>query len=624
MKSLLVRSRPTGRLLAVLPLVVIGTLVSPQPPAAAAAAPIQVIAGEPVFIAGTFASRVKRPVTLQRYVGKRWARVTTGRTTSRGAYSFRVTAPARSAAFRVVAPRAKVGGTVRRSRISAVRRTAVVAQRGILTIPSVAVQDRPIGVRATFVPARSGRPVRLERRIGDDWVGVAEGVQDSGGRAAFTVEQSTSTTYRAVTVPWRGAAARGTTSRQVGVTAAPEDGPWVSGYYAGWFWDQMYPPQHVDMTAMTHLVFGRLAPGAGSLGGRAGAVLEGAGTAHDPGLAPDGRSSVEDYLIDKAHDAGTKALLMLGGDGNDGAGFMLSAADPVRAQFVDEIVDYLVAHDYDGVDVDWENCLDGARGCGETSGGRPVSAAEAQRRLLALLTEIRAEAGTRPRYATVPVLVTFPGYPVNLNFLEDGKVEPWQAEVAHLVDQYNLMSYGIGTTWSGSGWLSWFSGALTGASPRTPVDIDSSIAAYVESGVPRDRLGIGIGFYGIYFGSGITGPRQDTTGNRVYEVNDVALSYQELVRKGYLSHGTQRWDEEAQSTYRTYGSAGYVPAIDPRSSRAGFLSYEDPRSIAAKGQWVKDSGVGGTIVWTLNYGWLPSSGTNPLLAAVKRAFLAGS
>lgn len=67
---------------------------------------------------------------------------------------------------------------------------------------------------------------------------------------------------------------------------------------------------------------------------------------------------------------------MLGGDGDDGAGFMLSSTDADRAAFVERIVDYLVEHDYDGVDVDWENCLDGARGCGETAGAAPVSAGE--------------------------------------------------------------------------------------------------------------------------------------------------------------------------------------------------------------------------------------------------------
>lgn len=400
-------------------------------------------------------------------------------------------------------------------------------------------------------------------------------------------------------------------------TATASGTPWVTGYYAGWFWDQSYPPERVDMTAMTHFVFGRVAPGSGSLGGQAGQLVPGAGTAHQDGLSPDGVRSVEDYLVKRAHDAGIKALLMLGGDGGDGLGFLRSTTDATRPAFVRNIVDYLVAHDYDGVDVDWENELHGNEELG-------VSAAEARRRLKALLVEIRTEAATRARYQGEDraVIVTFPGYAVSINFLQPGgKVEQWQADVANLVDQYNLMSYGIGTAYSGGGWHSWFSGPIFGATGTTPYDLDSSIKAYVATGVPRNKIGIGIGFYGIYYGPTITGPRQSTEGNSIFEVADEPLSYANLVRKGYLSHGTLHWDDEARSSYRSYGGGGYIPAVDPNSNPAGFLSFESERSIAAKGEWVRSTGVGGTILWTINYGYLPESQTNPLLAAVKQSFL---
>ncbi|WP_182911928.1 glycoside hydrolase family 18 protein [Sphingomonas cavernae] len=410
-----------------------------------------------------------------------------------------------------------------------------------------------------------------------------------------------------------------TATATVRVTAANAATPWVTGYYAGWFWDVMYPPQEVDMTAMTHFVFGRVAPGGGSLGGTPGTLEKGAGTAHDAGLSPDGTRSVEDYLIQRAHAANTRALLMLGGDGPDGIGFLRSTTDAMRPTFVRTIVDYLVAHDYDGVDIDWENELEGNAGLG-------VSAAEARRRLMALIADVRTEANSRPRYsgANRPVIITFPGYAVSINFLEPGgRVEQWQADVANMVDQYNLMSYGIGTAFNGAGWDSWFSGPILGATGTTPYDLNTSINAYVATGVPRWKLGIGIGFYGIFYGPTITGPRQSTATNGIFVTDDVALRYAELVRKGYLDdrNGTYHWDDAARVGYRSYGGGGYVPAIDPASPRAGFLSYEDERSIAAKGNWVRETGVGGTILWTLNYGYLAQSRTNPLLAAVKQSFL---
>lgn len=450
--------------------------------------------------------------------------------------------------------------------------------------------------------------------------GCTWSVTETAGGAVTTgglyTAPSTAGTYHVVATSVADTTKRATATVTVAPSAAPK--AWVTGYYVGyyWDWDLAQPPESLDMTAMTHLVFGRVAPGGGSLDGQPGQVVLGGGTSHDPNTAPDG-GSVEDYLIKKAHAVGTKALLMLGGDGEDGIGFLLSTTDAMRPLFVKRVVDYMVAHNYDGVDVDWENELEG-------NADLRVSAAEARRRLKALIVELREEASFRPRYSGPgkAVIITYPSYAKSINDLEPGgKVEQWLADIANLVDQFNLMSYGVGTAFNGAEWDSWFSGPIFGATPSRPIDLNTSVNAYVATGVPRGKIGIGMGFYGMYFGPEITGPRQNTNNNEIWETNDNALAYFELVRKGYLSHGTYHWDEEAKVGYRTYGPGGYIPAVDPNSNPAGFLTYEDERSIAAKGAWVRETGLGGTIIWTVNYGYLVSTKTNPLLAATKRAFL---
>ncbi|MDG2532040.1 glycoside hydrolase family 18 protein [Sphingomonas sp. HITSZ_GF] len=406
-----------------------------------------------------------------------------------------------------------------------------------------------------------------------------------------------------------------TASATVTVSLPTAARPWVTGYYLGYFWDNSYPPERVDMTALTHYVFGRVAPGGGTLDGAPGTVVEGAGTAHEPRLSPDGVRSVEDYLVKRAHDAGRKALLMIGG-ASDGNGFLLSTTNAIRSTFVKNVVDYMVAHDYDGLDLDWEDKFEGSDEITPH-----VSGDEAKRRLFALIADLRTEFAKRPRYqgAGKAALLTLPGYTVSINDLgADGKVPQWQADLANKVDQYNLMSYGIGTTWSGNGWLSWFSSPIFGATGQTPRDLNSSIIAYEKTGVPRSKIGIGIGFYGIYFGPGVTGPRQDTEANNIFEYDDDALRYSELVRMGYLSNGTYKWDEVAQVGYRSYAGGGYTPPGSGRN-KAGFLSYEDERSIAAKAAWVRQAGLGGTILWAINYDYLPN-GTSPLLSAVKTEF----
>ncbi|KQY84679.1 hypothetical protein ASD25_06510 [Brevundimonas sp. Root1423] len=395
---------------------------------------------------------------------------------------------------------------------------------------------------------------------------------------------------------------------------------WVTGYYAGWYW-HAYPPERVDMTAMTHFVFGRIAPGSGTLGGTAGQLVNGATSAQELPGSPYAPQTVEDYLVSRAHASGRKALIMLGGAG-DGVGFYNSTADGVRRTFVVNLVNYMVQHDYDGIDVDWEDCLSEPNDCQVK-----FPAAEAQRRLKALIAEIRAEANARPRYqgAGRQVIITFPWYAKNINFLEPGgRVEQWEADIANMVDQFNLMSYGM--AYVAGGWRSWLSTPIYGATGETPYDLDTSIRAYVATGVPRRKIGIGIGFYGIFYSPDITAPRQLVTGATSVYNDDNSLAYNELRENGYLSRGTYHWDAVARVGYRSYNRTngfpnGYRPPDG--APAAGMLSYEDEASIRAKGAWVRDpaTAVGGTILWTINYGWQNDTQTNPLLDEVKRSFL---
>jgi chitinase len=49
------------------------------------------------------------------------------------------------------------------------------------------------------------------------------------------------------------------------------------------------------------------------------------------------------------------------------------------------------------------------------------------------------------------------------------------------------------------------------------------------------------------------------------------------------------------------------------------VTYEDPQSLADKGAYIKAQGLGGTIVWTINQGYVSSAQPgqkNPLLAAL--------
>ncbi|TFW16614.1 hypothetical protein E4L96_16090 [Massilia arenosa] len=386
---------------------------------------------------------------------------------------------------------------------------------------------------------------------------------------------------------------------------------WVGGYYGGYFWDNpdYQKPEHVDMTAMTHFVFARIGPGAGQNGGNPGDVIPGAGSAHTerkmgPG-APYGMT-VEEYLIARAHHAGTKAIIMLGGEG-DNAGFHNSSVDAVRPKFVKNLVDYMVAHDYDGIDVDWE--------------GIDSEDTENQVLLEKLIADLRKEANARPRYAEKGVIITFPGGSLNTNYQ---KVSAHDIKVASLVDQYNIMSYAAG--WIGTGWDSMHYNALTGHHGREPLSIASTLQMYVDAGIPRSKLGMGIGFYGFNYKPPFTAPGQPTDNydynSGILSMNDVQWNYTVLNKYGYLSNGVYGWDEATKTSYRSY-PGGYTPANRAGFS-SGYIAYEDQRSIQAKGDWAHSTqageGAAGAVIWLVNYGTTDGV-NNPLLTAVKKGFL---
>jgi GH18 family chitinase len=387
-------------------------------------------------------------------------------------------------------------------------------------------------------------------------------------------------------------------------SAASHSGKWVTGYYGSYFWDvpDYQAPQHVDMTAMTHFVFARIGPGGGQMGGSPGQIMPGGGTAQsNPSVGPGAPAqTVEDYMISRAHNAGTKALIMLGGAGDE-TGFRNSTTAAVRPAFVQNLVDYMVAHDYDGIDVDWEN----------------VRSAADQAALEALIAELRSTASARPRYHNLPVIITYPAGMINLNI---DHVSAHSLRVAAMVDQFNVMSYGSG--WFGSGWQSTVSGPLTGHTIPRPMDIASTVQAYVDAGIPRGKIGMGIGFYGVNYKPPFTGPGMATDGYDMSyrDARDVVWNYAMLNKYGYLSHGAYQWEGASQTGYRSY-PGGY--SVDGRPP-AGYVSYEDPASIAAKGAWAlsnrANEGAGGAIVWLVNYG-TTNGINNPLLAAVKQAFL---
>ena len=354
---------------------------------------------------------------------------------------------------------------------------------------------------------------------------------------------------------------------QAPVVTPPVSARWLMGYYVG-YQRALYPENEVDFGILTHILVGRIRPAAD------GSVITNFDVDDVQGPA------MARTLATRAHAAGKKALLMLGGAGEHAA-FQSAASSANRARFAANLIRVMDALGYDGIDVDWEPIL-------------LVDRAP----LVALLEELRR---LRPG-----ILLTVPVQWVNVN-LASREIDPWYAELAARVDRMNIMSYDMAGPW---GWESWHHSALTDHAGLRPSSVSSSAETYLRVGVPRAKLGIGLGFYGSCWRN-VTGPRQTVGGNVTLGNSDNSMSYANIMAQYYVA-ANRVWDAAAQVPYLSFTT--------PRGpQQCNFVSYEDEQSVAAKGAYVKAQGLGGAIVWTINQGRLPTAnaaGTrDPLLRA---------
>jgi chitinase len=348
---------------------------------------------------------------------------------------------------------------------------------------------------------------------------------------------------------------------------------WVTGYYVAYAPLRTWcTPDEIDWSGLTHIAMGRIkANSNGTL-------------ARDFDWDSTNGPALARTIAQRAHSAGKKAILMLGGAGQGWA--IHSAMASQRAAFVANLVQAMNEYGYDGLDLDWEDDVDWDL-------------------FLGLATDLRR--------AAPKAVLTMPLGMINPNYQS---VEGPIAAIAAQLDQLNLMAYYPATCMAGAGWLSWHNCPLDGWKAATPVTISDTLARYVQAGVPKAKLGMGIAFYAIGYNGGITAPNQATESGVAIVGGDNDLPLCDFYKPGGLYNAAARqWDALAREPYLS---------LDAPDGTFGcrYFSYEDEASIAAKGAFAKANGYGGIIVWNLNQGYVRGA-ANPtfLTQALKKAFI---
>ena len=255
----------------------------------------------------------------------------------------------------------------------------------------------------------------------------------------------------------------------------------------------------------------------------------------------------------------------------------VAATEAGRQAFASSIVEFLTTYTmFDGVDFDWE--YPGGGGLASNS----VSPNDGENYAL-LLEDVREHLDVLEDQTgrTYEISVASPGgYDKIANFNLPG-LTPY-------VDYYNLMAYDFHGTWENT---TGHQAAFT-ADPDG-YDIKSAVNAYLDAGVPREKIVLGAPLYtrgwsGVADGGdggydeAASGGAPGTFEKGVYDYKDLLAQVQDP-DSGWQLY----WDDVAQASYV------YNAELDL------FSSFETPTSIALKAQWVQDMGLGGMMFWDL-------------------------
>ena len=290
-----------------------------------------------------------------------------------------------------------------------------------------------------------------------------------------------------------------------------------------------------------------------------------------------------------------KVLLSVGGWG--ARGFSGAAATKEsRVVFIQSAQEIIAKYGLDGIDLDWEYPVNGAWGLVES---QPADRAN----FTALLTELRAALGHK-KLLTIAVGAN----------AESPKSWVDVKAIAPSLDYINLMTYDMayGTQYFNSNLYNSTQWPTVAAADKYSADF--VVSNYLAAGLKPSQMNLGIGFYGRVpkraIEPGIDWSKPDAQkkpatqpyfGPAQIELfkslgvdlsKDTYVKYNDIVAKlinDPQKRFSQHWDDEAKVPWLSVQSA------DGKTLFA--LSYENPRSVAIKADYIKSKGLGGAMFW---------------------------
>ena len=234
-------------------------------------------------------------------------------------------------------------------------------------------------------------------------------------------------------------------------------------------------------------------------------------------------------------------------DNSQGGGFSAMAASPeMRKQFAADCLAFCQKWNLDGIDIDWEFP-------GLSWSGHAANPAVDTQNYVLLMKQLRETLGPDR-------ILSFAGYVMDMKSSDSGKKYVDIQAVMPYVDYVCIMTYDMDAAPA-------FQSAII--SSNSYYDCLSAIRTYARLGVPFQKMLLGIPFYLRHSFDGIT----------------TVVDYKQIQKlKSNPNFEFDLWDEEARTPYARYKGEFYG-------------SYDNPRSIAIKGEWAHHLGLGGLFYW---------------------------
>ena len=242
-----------------------------------------------------------------------------------------------------------------------------------------------------------------------------------------------------------------------------------------------------------------------------------------------------------------------------------------RRAFAQNCVNFIVAHQLDGIDLDWEYPVSGGT---EGTIHRPQD----KQNFTLLLQEIRSALDRQGKKDGKTYYLTIAGS-AGSSYLN--QIEP--KAVAGIVDHIFLMAYDLHGPWDT---YADFNAPLyqpKESSPQYKASVSDSIKAYLNRGVPADKLVLGMPLYGYRY----QGVKSQNQGLYSTFFSAASIAYSTL-EQTYLNNTAYQ---------KRYHKDALVPYLYGNRT---FISYEDTQSIAAKAELAQSLGLAGIGFWELS------------------------